>query len=77
MEIIGDYGLEQLVHQPTRQGNIQDIVLTSDPDMITNVDTAPGISDHEVILFDITIQSSAIPVHMQVKVLLRLQRLTT
>ena len=29
--------------------------------MITNVDTAPGISDHEVILFDITMQSSATP----------------
>ena len=29
--------------------------------MITNVDTMPGISDHEVILFDITIQSSIIP----------------
>ena len=29
--------------------------------MITNVDTASGISDHKVILFDITIQSSAIP----------------
>ena len=61
LEIIDDYGLEQLVYQPTRQGNILDIILTSDPDMITNVDTAPGISDHEVILFDITIQSSIIP----------------
>ena len=29
--------------------------------MITNVDTAPGISDYEVILFDITIQSSVVP----------------
>ena len=43
LEITDDYGLEQLVHQPTRQGNILDILLTSDPDMITNVDTAPGI----------------------------------
>ena len=36
--IIDDYGLEQLVYQPTRQGNILDIILTSDPDMITNVE---------------------------------------
>ena len=43
LEIIDDYDLEQLVHQPTRQGNILDIILTSDPDMITNVDTAPEI----------------------------------
>ena len=57
LEIIDDYGLELLVYQPTRQGNILDIILTSDPDMITNVDIAPGISDHEVICFDITMQS--------------------
>ena len=30
MEIIDDYGLEQFVYQPTRQGNILDIILTSD-----------------------------------------------
>ena len=29
--------------------------------MITNVDIAPGISDHEVILFDITMQPSTTP----------------
>ena len=61
LEIIDDYGLEQLAYQPTRQENILDIILSSDPVMITNVDTAPGISDHKVILFDITIQSSVIP----------------
>ena len=49
-EIIDDYGLEHLVYQPTRQGNILDIILISDVDMITNVDTTPGISDHGVIL---------------------------
>ena len=32
--------------------------------MITNVDTAPGIFDHEVILFDIIIQSSVMPNRM-------------
>ena len=29
--------------------------------MITNVHIAPEMSDHDVILFDITMQSSAIP----------------
>ena len=32
--------------------------------MITNVDIAPGISDHKVILFDITMQSGAVPDRM-------------
>ena len=44
LEIIDDYGLEQLVYQPSRQGNILDIILTSESD----IHIAPGISDHEV-----------------------------
>ena len=64
LELVDDYGLEQLVYQPTRQGNILDLILTSHPDMITNVDFVPRISDHEVILFDINIQSSLPPDNM-------------
>ena len=51
LELVDDYGLEQLVYQPTRQGKILDLILTSHPDMINNVDVVPGISDHEVIPF--------------------------
>ena len=36
LEIIDDYGLEELFYQPTRQGNILDIILTSDPDNYDN-----------------------------------------
>ena len=46
LELIDDNGLEQLVNKPTRQGNILDIVLALHPNMITNVDVVPGISDH-------------------------------
>ena len=55
LELMDDYSLEQLVYQPTRQ---VDIVLTSDPDMISDIDVVPGISDHEAIYFDINLQSS-------------------
>jgi len=58
LELMDDSSLEQLVYQPTRQGNILDIVLTTDPDMISDIDIVPGISDHEVICFDINLQSS-------------------
>jgi len=61
LELIDGYGLEQLVYQPTRQGTILDIVLASHPEMITGVDVVPGISDHEVVLFDINLQSSIPP----------------
>jgi len=58
LELMDDCSLEQLVYQPTRQENILDIVLTTDPDMISDIDIVPGISDHEVICFDINLQSS-------------------
>ena len=52
LELMDDYSLEQLVYQPTRQGNIPDIVLTSHPDMISDTDVKP---DHEAICFDINL----------------------
>ena len=58
LEFMDDYSLEQLVYQLTRQGNILGIVLTSEPDMISDIDVVPGISDHEAICFDINLQSS-------------------
>jgi len=40
---------EQLVTQPTREGHLLDLVLSTDPSIIENVQVVPGISDHETI----------------------------
>ena len=51
LEIINDVGLEQFVHQATRQNNILDLVFSN----ISNLNTIPGISDHDAIIFDLCI----------------------
>ena len=54
LEIINDVGLEQFVHQATCQNNILDLVFTTHPN-ISNLNTVPGISDHDAIIFDLHI----------------------
>ena len=61
LDLINDANLEQMVQQPTRQKNILDLVLSSHPDMISNVDVVPGMSDHEIIVFDINLHSCILP----------------
>ena len=41
--------------EPTRpaSGNILDLVLATVPQMVSNIQTKPGISDHDIVLFDI------------------------
>ena len=56
--MINDTSLEQLVFQPTRQRNILDLVLSSHPDTIFNIEVVPGMSDHEIVVFDINLHTS-------------------
>ena len=46
-----------MVNEPTRldSGNILDLVLTSNPALISTVSTVSGMSDHEAVLFQINI----------------------
>ena len=55
IEIMGEFGLTNMVNEPTRldSGNILDLVLTSNPSLISTINTVAGMSDHEAILFDI------------------------
>ena len=53
INIINDHSLEQLVCSSTRQNNILDLVFSTQPDLISEDETIPGISDHEAITFTI------------------------
>ena len=53
VETMNDYGFEQLVNAPTRGNHILDLVLSTHPDMISQVEAVPGISDHEAITFQL------------------------
>ena len=55
IEISEDYGLEQLVTQPTRENHILDLVLFNHPDMVHDLKIVPGISDYEAITFQLSL----------------------
>jgi len=49
LESINEFGLDQLVTEPTRGENILDLIFSSHPESISNVEVIPGISDHEAV----------------------------
>ena len=57
-EVINDSGLEQLVTQTTRSNHLLDLVFTMHPDLISDVNFVPGISDHEAVTFKIKLSFS-------------------
>ena len=52
IEIVVEFGLVNIVNEPNRldSGNILDLVLTSNPFLISTINTVAGMSDHEAIL---------------------------
>ena len=54
LESVNEFGLEQLVTEPTRRGNILDLIFSSHPDSIKNVEVIPGMSDHEAVYCGLT-----------------------
>ena len=44
-----NHGLEQLVHFPTREKNILDLILTSLPGQFQEIHSPDKLSDHDVI----------------------------
>ena len=49
LNIAQDFGLEQIVREPTRKKNILDLFLTSNPTLVEKSCVVPGISDHDGI----------------------------
>jgi len=48
-DIIHNFGLTQIVSQPTRQGNILDLIVTNRPNQVNRTQVLQGISDHNVV----------------------------
>ena len=53
LELLNDFAMEQLVGEPTRNNNLLDLILSTEPSTIINVTTIPGISDHEGVFFQL------------------------
>lgn len=62
IRICTDFGLTQLVNFPTRvtktTSSILDLILTSEPDVVSSVTSTPGISDHDLIQATISLPFS-------------------
>ena len=52
-ELLNDFGMEKLASGPTRNNNLLDLILSTEPSTIINVTTVPGISDHEGVFFQL------------------------
>lgn len=52
LDIVNVFGLYQFVEIPTRGDNVLDLLLSNCPEMFRGVCTAPGISDHEIVIAD-------------------------
>ena len=44
------HNLTQVHNQPTREGNLLDLVFVSNPTLVKSSTNVPGISDHDIII---------------------------
>ena len=49
IDIMNDHGLEQMVHFPTREKNILDLILTPLPGQFQDVHNPDKLSDHDIV----------------------------
>ena len=52
LDIVDDFGLEQMQTNPTRQYNVLDLYFTNIPSLVKSCETIPGISDHDMLVID-------------------------
>jgi hypothetical protein len=57
VEALEENCLNQAVTEPTRQDNILDLVLTTNPLIIENISVEDGMSDHKIVITDINIKT--------------------
>ena len=50
IDIMNEHGLEQMVHFPTREKNILDLILTTLPGQFQDVHSPDKLSDHDIHL---------------------------
>ena len=50
LDITAEFGLEQVVTEPTRINNILDLFLTTNPSLVESSTLIPGLYDHDSIL---------------------------
>ncbi|KAL3854785.1 hypothetical protein ACJMK2_014034 [Sinanodonta woodiana] len=56
-EITTNNDLQQMVTEATRGNNILDLIFTTNPALVHNIEIHPGMSDHGVIIADINLKA--------------------
>ncbi|MCG8035186.1 MAG: hypothetical protein JAZ03_23820, partial [Candidatus Thiodiazotropha taylori] len=56
LDILDDFNLVQMVTEPTRQDNILDLVLVSNPTLVPMVTCTPGLSDHDIVCVEAAVR---------------------
>ena len=58
LDFIGDHALTQYVTVPTRSASLKtlDLVLSSVPSLVSDIQIKPGMSDHDIVLFNIRVK---------------------
>ena len=49
LDLLNDFGFTQMVTTPTRQDNLLDLFLTTNPTLVDEVDCQPGLGDHDMV----------------------------
>ena len=49
IETMSDFNFNQMVRDPTRQGNNLDLFLTTNHTLVNSVNVIPGLSDHNIV----------------------------
>ncbi|XP_071153782.1 uncharacterized protein [Mytilus edulis] len=57
IEALEENCLTQIVKEPTRQDNILDLVLTTNPTSIESISVQDGMSDHSIVITDINLKA--------------------
>jgi len=60
LETVSELGLKQFVHFPTRGDNILDLILSNKEFSVSDVLPCPGVSDHEMIIYDFHVNAEKI-----------------
>ena len=56
VDILDDYNLVKIVTEPTRHDNVLDLILTSNPTLVSKVECIPSLSDYDVVLAEVAIK---------------------
>ena len=51
------FGLNQHVNEPTRRGNILDLVFSNNASLVRGMTVEPGVSDHGIVVFDVDLSA--------------------